>query len=71
MTLMTATSRFINIVSLLPAAFLWFQGRKMTICQRQVQSRFTGKCISLRNPWVVGVILGRRCAESVLECLSR
>src|SRR6266542_4207504 len=50
-TLMTATSRFIILVSLLAASWSWFQDRKMTNRQRQVQSQFTGKCISLRNPW--------------------
>jgi hypothetical protein len=28
-----------------------FHDRTMTNRQRQVQSQFTGKCISLRNPW--------------------
>src|SRR6266496_6523836 len=71
-TLMTATSRFIILVSLLAASWSWFQDRKMTNRQRQVQSQFTGKCISLRNPWeaddptpqthtqVIGVDVGMR-----------
>ena len=48
---MIATSHFIILVSLLAATFAWFQDSKMTIRQRQVQSQFTEKCISLRIPW--------------------
>ncbi len=51
--LMTATSRFTIVVSLLVASWMWFQDRKMTIRQRKVQSQFTGKCISLRIPWEI------------------
>ena len=54
--LMTVTSRFTMIVSLLAASWAWFQDRKMTIRQRPIQRRFTRKCISLRNPWVIGDI---------------
>ncbi len=48
---MIAPSHFIILVSLLAATFAWFQDSKMTIRQRQVQSQFTEKCISLRIPW--------------------
>src|SRR5947208_14408251 len=49
--LMITTSHFIILVSLLAATFAWFQDSTMTIRQRQVQSQFTEKCISLRIPW--------------------
>ena len=49
---MSATSRFIILVSLLAASWAWLQDRKMTTCQWQVQSQFTGKCSSLRIAWV-------------------
>ena len=49
--LMTTTSRFIILASLLAASWALFQDRKMTIRQRPVQSHFTEKCSSLRNPW--------------------
>jgi hypothetical protein len=49
---MSAISRFIILVSLLAASWAWLQDRKMTTCQWQVQSQFTGKCSSLRIAWV-------------------
>jgi len=50
---MSATSRFIILVSLLVASWAWLQDSKMTPCQWQIQSQFTGMCISLHIPWVV------------------
>lgn len=37
---------------LFAASWAWLQANEMTTCQSQAQSQFTGKSISLRNPWV-------------------
>jgi hypothetical protein len=38
-------------IRLFAATFAWLQANEMTTCQSQAQSQFTGKSISLRNPW--------------------
>src|SRR5437764_744099 len=48
---MITPSHFIILVSVLVVTFAWFQDSTMTIRQRQAQSHFTEKCISLRIPW--------------------
>jgi hypothetical protein len=42
------SSCFIRVFA---AAWAWLQATEMTTCQSQAQSQFTGKSISLRNPW--------------------
>jgi len=37
---------------LFAASWAWLQANEMSTCQSQAQSQFTGKSISLRNPWV-------------------
>jgi Zn-dependent peptidase ImmA (M78 family) len=40
-------------IRLFAASWAWLQANEMTTCQSQAQSQFTGKSISLRNPWAL------------------
>jgi hypothetical protein len=67
---MASVGNFIIAVSLLTGAWVKFQDEKMTIRQREVQSQFTGKCISLRNPWEERDLLQRAAHPNRPDCDS-